>query len=123
MQFRTSKVASEIGMKPRWLGRSAIITHSTPTTAIRRQVPKSAKPSFPAFHCLLSRRGALSCGVNMASNLAKRAFRVVALGRLFRWRRSQSGCCLRRASRICGAKFGVGVDLVASWLRIHRMAG
>ena len=96
MKFRTSKVASEIGMKP---------------DAIPRQVPKSAKPSFPCSLSALKTRRAL-VRREYGEQLGETGFVGVAQGRLsvgvdpVRMLPSQGFANLR-------AKFGVGVDLVA----------
>jgi hypothetical protein len=73
MKFRTSKDSSEIGMKPR-LARTLSDYHPFDTNdAIRGDRSERARSPPSSAHCLLSRCGALSRGVNMASNLAKRA--------------------------------------------------
>ena len=111
MKFRTSKDASEIGMKPR-LARTLSDYHPFDANdAIRRQVPKSAKPSFPCSLSALKMRRALVRG-EYGKQLGETGFVVVAQGRLsvgvdpVRMLPSQGFANLR-------AKFGVGVDLVA----------
>src|SRR5258705_1149876 len=102
MKFRTSKDASEIGMKPR-LARTLSDYHPFDANdAIRRQVPKSAKLSFPCSLSALKTRRAL-VRREYGEQLGETGFVVVAQGRL-----SVGVDPVRMLPSQGFAKFGVG---------------